>query len=229
MGLQPDTVNSSEMKTAGNILLLATTCLAAPNRPGYESDRALIITGGYNDDYLRSVEVYHPGTNTSCSLPSLPEKISGHSQDGFIQCGGSNSYKSCHTLNTDTAQWTKTHSLSEKRYQHKSSRREDGSILLIGGYYSKTTTELVSDSSAVSTTGFTLKYEKKDACSITDTSSVVITGGGYYDYDEGWKLISRVTRYDKDGRVEYLPSLLTARWGHGCAQYTTDTGKKVIV
>ena len=120
------------------------------------------MTGGYNGtDKLSSVEVYHPGTNTSCTLPSLPGGIWRHSQDGFIQCGGDGSRQFCHTLNTDTAQWTKTHSLSEKRYQHKSSRREDGSILLIGGYYSKTTTELVSDSSAVSTTGFTLKYEKK--------------------------------------------------------------------
>ena len=119
------------------------------------------MTGGHNGNVLSSVEVYHPGTNTSCTLPSLPGEIRHQSQDGLVQCGGINSQQSCHTLNTDTAQWTKTHSLSEKRYQHKSSRREDGSILLIGGYYSKTTTELVIDSSAVSTTGFTLKYEKK--------------------------------------------------------------------
>ena len=117
------------------------------------------MTGGKD---LSSVEVYHPGTNTSCSLPSLPEEIFWHSQDGLVLCGGyPNTGRSCYTLNTDTAQWTKTHSLSEKRYQHKSSRREDGSILLIGGYYSKTTTELVSDSSGVSTPGFTLKYETK--------------------------------------------------------------------
>ena len=119
------------------------------------------MTGGYKnrDDRLSSVEVYHPGTNTSCSLPSLPEGIRHHSQDGLTQCGGDGSAKSCHTLNTDTAQWTKTHSLSERRAGHTSWRREDGSILLIGGDYSKTTTELVSDGSGVSTPGFTLKYE----------------------------------------------------------------------
>ena len=124
---------------------------------------ALIMTGGnkgYNDR-LSSVEVYHPGTNTSCTLPSLPEEISGHSQDGIKQCGGYGSYQSCHTLNTDTAQWTKTHNLSEKRDSHSSWRREDGSILLIGGDYSETTTELVIDSSRVSTPGFTLKYETR--------------------------------------------------------------------
>ena len=118
------------------------------------------MTGGDNgEDYLSSVEVYHPGTNTSCTLPSLPEEIAGHSQDGFTQCGGYGSRQSCHTLNTDTAQWTKTHNLSEKRSGHTSWRTLDGKILLIGGYWSNTTTELVSDGSGVSTPGFTLKYE----------------------------------------------------------------------
>ena len=108
-----------------------------------------------------SVEVYHPGTNTSCTLPSLPEEFSLHSQDGLVLCGGyrNTTGRSCHTLNTDTAQWTKTHSLSEKREGHSSWRRKDGSILLFGGDNSRTTTELVSDSSGVSTPGFTLKYE----------------------------------------------------------------------
>ena len=119
------------------------------------------MTGGYKnlDDRLSSVEVYHPGTNTSCTLPSLPKEIRYHTQDGLTQCGGYGSSRSCHTLNTDTAQWTKTHSLSERRDSHSSWRREDGSILIIGGDYSNTTTELVSDSSRVSTPGFTLKYE----------------------------------------------------------------------
>ena len=118
------------------------------------------MTGGRTDGRLSSVEVYHPGTNTSCTLPSLPEGISLNSQDGFTQCGGAGSLSSCYTLNTDTAKWTKTHRLSsEWRQDHSSWRREDGKILVMGGHYSETTTELVSDSSGVSTPGFTLKYE----------------------------------------------------------------------
>merc|ERR1711936_714037 len=83
---------------------------------------ALIITGGYNgDDWLSSVEVYHPGTNTSCTLPSLPEKIRSHSQDGLVLCGGyPDSGSSCYTLDPNTGQWTKTHSLSERREGHSS-------------------------------------------------------------------------------------------------------------
>ena len=75
-------------------------------------------------------------------------------------CGGfPDSGSSCYTLDTTTGQWTKTHSLSERRDGHSSWRREDGTILLMGGDYSPTTTELVSESSGVSTPGFTLKYE----------------------------------------------------------------------
>ena len=119
----------------------------------------MIITGGYG---LSSVEVYHPGTNTSCFLPSLPETIARHSQDGLVKCGGydySDFGRSCHTLNTDTAQWTKTHSLSVKRDGHSSWKRPDGNILIIGGGDSENTTELVSDSSGVATPGFTPKYK----------------------------------------------------------------------
>merc|ERR1711936_446808 len=190
---------------------------------------ALIITGGWNGDGLSSVEVYHPGTNTSCTLPSLPEKITYHSQNGLVQCGGYHDYSvsSCYTLDTNTGQWTKTHSLSERRDGHSSWRREDGTILLMGGDYSYyNTTELVSESSGVSTPGFTLKYATNSACSITDTSSIVVTGGAGGEY---FGVTSRVTRYDETGWVEDLPSLLTARRSHGCALYTTDTGDKVYV
>merc|ERR1711963_344866 len=231
MGLQPGTSDSPEMKTAGIVLLLATTCLAAPERPyvtGYYSDRdddyALFITGGSGDTTLNygrlsSVEFYRPGSNISCTddYDWSPKTITGHTQEGLMQCGGWGSYQSCHTLNTDTAQWTKTHSLSVNRKGHSSWRRQDGSVLLIGGSNSKTksetTTELVSDGSGFSTPGFTLKCWTNDACSITDTSSVVITGGG--------SAHSRVTRYDRNGWVEDLPSLLTTRYEHGCAMYIT--------
>ena len=62
------------------------------------------------------------------------------------------------------------------------------------------------------------------ACSITDTNSVVITGGGS---QYGSSSTSRVTRYDMNGWVEDLPSLITARNNHACALYITDTGAKV--
>ena len=120
------------------------------------------MTGGYNsnNEWLSSVEVYVPSTNTSCSLPSLPVETWGHSQDGLLLCGGyPNSRHSCHTFHSDSGEWrVKTHRLSEGRLYHSSWQREDETVLLMGGGYSPTTTEIVSDSSAVSTPGFSLKY-----------------------------------------------------------------------
>jgi len=129
------------------------------------------------------------------------------------------------TLNTDTGQWSKTHNLREVRAEHNSWRREDGSIVLLAGDYSNTT-EIVSQSTGVSTPGFSLKHRIVDACSITDTSSVVITGG----WDTNSRGPSkRVSRYDETDWVEDLPSLLAVRVWHGCALYTTDTGNKVYL
>ena len=118
------------------------------------------MTGGYNGGSLSSVEVYVPSTNTFCSLPSLPVRTDEHSQDGLLQCGGyPNSLQSCHTFHSASGEWKETNRLSERRDEHSSWQREDETVLLMGGAYSLTTTEIVSDSSAVSTPGFSLKYQ----------------------------------------------------------------------
>ena len=120
---------------------------------------ALIMTGGWDDDELSSVEVYVPSTNTSCSLPSLPVETHLNSQDGLLLCGGIGNSRQCHTFHSDSGEWrVKSHRLSEERYGHSSWQRDDGTVILMGGVYSTTTTEIVSDSSAVSTPGFSLKY-----------------------------------------------------------------------
>ena len=122
---------------------------------------ALIMTGGRNDSLLSSVEVYVPSTNTSCSLPSLPVVTWGHSQDGLLLCGGTGNEEQCHTFHSDSGEWVKTHRLSEGRDGHSSWQRDDGTLLLMGGHGGPTTTEIVSDSSAVSTPGFSLKYDTR--------------------------------------------------------------------
>ena len=105
---------------------------------------ALIMTGGWDDDELSSVEVYVPSTNTSCSLPSLPVATSSHSQDRLLLCGGAGNSGQCHTFHSDSGEWrVKTHNLSEERSTHSSWQREDGTVLLIGGRFSARTTEIV--------------------------------------------------------------------------------------
>ena len=63
----------------------------------------------------------------------------------------------------------------------------------------------------------------RSACSISDTDSVLITGGvtGFASTPT-----SQVSRYNNQS-LKDLPSLLTARSNHACAMYTTDRGTKV--
>ena len=128
---------------------------------------ALIMTGGQGDDELRSVEVYIPSTNTSCFLRSLPGlwRSRLHSQDGLMMCGGAYAplIHSCYKFNTISGEWIKTHNLTESRRGHSSWQREDGTVVLMGSFDddSRWTTEIVSDSSAVSTPGFSLGYNTK--------------------------------------------------------------------
>ena len=51
------------------------------------------------------------------------------------------------------------------------------------------------------------------ACSISLTNTVIITGGSFNR--------SIVSRYDKDGWVEDLPSLKVGREAHGCSQFSS--------
>ena len=63
------------------------------------------------------------------------------------------------------------------------------------------------------------------ACSITDydTDTVILTGG----YGDDYYSSSTVERYGHYGLEETLPSLNTARNGHGCGCYYNDYGQKV--
>ena len=57
-------------------------------------------------------------------------------------------------------------------------------------------------------------YYYRFACSISLTDAVIITGGS--------DTRNIVSRYDKDGWVEDLPSRLkVGRGGHGCSQYSS--------
>ena len=111
---------------------------------------------------LNDTELFNPSTSTHCRLPSLPYNIEEHTQDGLLQCGGRGSplSKSCHKLVDGT--WTLSHNLSEWRVDHSSWQRDGGKeIYLMGGYYGANTSEVVSNSSAVSTPGFSLKYKTR--------------------------------------------------------------------
>ena len=130
------------------------------------TDPVFLISGGTNDNKgLKSIEIYNPVTNTTCSLPQLPETLFYHTQDGGLACGGGQakpasqqaSWTTC--VKWSSGSWTKSHTLRQKRYGHVSWATEDG-VYLMGGMDSSSefTTELVKEDGSVEE-GFSLKYD----------------------------------------------------------------------
>ena len=125
----------------------------------------VLITGGFNGSYdngshLNSAEIFNPVTNTSCSLPQLPEARYFHSQDGGLVCGGGNStsnQRTCVKWSPASGTWTLSHILRQQRRDHMSWVTASG-VYLIGGEDSMRTSEKVKlDGSDEE--GFVLKYD----------------------------------------------------------------------
>ena len=120
---------------------------------------AILITGGYNNGYLKSAEMFLPSSNTTCSLPELPEKRGQHTQDGGLACGGNDSSMRTNCDRWTAGNWTRTsHTLRAARYNHMSWSTAEG-VFLIGGWSSASqkTSELVKEDGSVEE-GFALKY-----------------------------------------------------------------------
>ena len=85
-----------------------------------------------------------------------------HTQSGLTACGGLGSdtiRRSC--IKFEDGSWTTlTDNLVESRWEHSSWVNPDGDILLIGGSYSRTTTEIVYQN-GTSTRSFDLNHATK--------------------------------------------------------------------
>ena len=102
----------------------------------------IIISGGGDGDKLTSVEVFVPSTGLSCSLPGLPDDRYRHTMDGLLICGGSYYETATTCMSFTSGQWNTSHTLVERRYIHTSWQTEQG-LVLMGGVYSKNTSEIV--------------------------------------------------------------------------------------
>ena len=100
----------------------------------------MLISGGTGSS--TKVEVINPSGNVSCSPPDLPQPRYYHTMNNNIVCGGNggtDTKTSCDQLTT--AGWTRSHTLIHSRQYHSSWEVEDG-IILLGGFYSGTTSEI---------------------------------------------------------------------------------------
>ena len=109
-----------------------------------------------------SVEIFNPVTNTSCSLPQLPNVRSYHSQNGGLVCGswGVDGANNCVKWSPAFGNWTKSHYLSMMRYGHVSWATDSGVYLMGDRDSAVTRTEKVKWDGS-SEEGFGLKYETR--------------------------------------------------------------------
>ena len=119
---------------------------------------AILITGGSGTEH--SAEVFLPSTSTSCQLPGLVLGRYRHTQDTFLLCGStySDAWTSCEEFSPATGTWALTnHTLQKSRYGHVSWSVEEGTLLM-GGFSSGTTSEIVKHD-ATTETSFEMKYD----------------------------------------------------------------------
>ena len=121
-----------------------------------------------------------------------------------------------------SGEWQQSHSLKHWRYSHCSWGVEGG-VVLLGGYDSRDTSEVVTTHGDQGVPGPPLQHHTAWACSIADlvSETVVVTGGV--------ETRKTVTRYGMVGFVEDLPSLEEGRYGHGCGAYLRYDGLTQVV
>ena len=124
----------------------------------YNNIPGILISGGWHA--YTSVEVYSPGTNYHCVLPSLPDKRYGHTMDGLTLCGGVLTRTTC--ISFTSGKWVTSHALAEWRTYHTSWYiKEEGKIILMGGWSSVKTTEIITEGEYKGVPGFRLKYDTR--------------------------------------------------------------------
>ena len=121
----------------------------------------ILVTGGiyfHETAAGRSAEILHTNGSRLCSLTNLPSFRYLHSQTGYTLCGGglygSATWTSCLTFTSGS--WEETHTLDRERFAHSAWASPRG-IMLLGGWGSKTSTEILMESGDTNP-GFNLDY-----------------------------------------------------------------------
>jgi len=169
------------------------------------------MAGGYGGGRLTSTEVFIPDTGKTCSLPDLPEgKYDFITMDTLgntpVICGAYDTYTACLQFTPAGGVWTNYTTTLKRRDSHSSWVSSAG-LVLMGGYYSATTTEIVPSGGG----NFSLVQVTRGACAISDKDSTIITGGVY--------TMKVAARYNLKGHVENLPEMTQGRIRHGCGSY----------
>jgi len=198
-----------------SFLQSAISIAITPSAPS--EDLALVVGGGEG----REVEVWSPTVN--CSLPNFPD-LGGYWQDlsldlvggQFVACRDFD----CVALVGDA--WEGIEGPELSRVYHTSAVTSRG-LLLIGGYNSPGTTELLQIGQT-----FPLTHNMDEHCSIQVSESTIVLTGGRITLN----LVTEYSGLETGGwevSSKQLASLGTGRRQHACGSYPGPEGQMLIV
>ena len=106
----------------------------------------------------KTAEIFVPSTGQHCQLTDLPGGRYYTGSENYTVCGGEgeDTKTSCHSL-TSGGTWEKTSELLESRVGYSSWASPSG-LMLLGGWYSRRTTEMIQEN-GTSSYNFTLEYD----------------------------------------------------------------------
>jgi len=213
----------------GKIINEVTPCIPCASRILSEFSRrqvpGFIITGGDNSASEKRLEIFNPISRHACPLPYLPKKMLGHSQCGNHLCKD----KSCLKMSSRGSFSPVPVSLLQSREAHLcwSLPGGGGDVMLLGGYNSPNTTEVISSNFNSTKPSWNLKYKTDDACGVEVDDTFIITGG--FDFSAPDRALNSVVSYNSQGESEVLPSLTVRRYNHACASYLNGDRKRIIL
>ena len=123
---------------------------------------AVLITGGLQDTFLDTAELYLPSSGLSCSLPHLPDYRAFHTQESSgLLCGGYITDDTCIQWSPDTGTWDEYLSLELRRFDHVSWTPGTGvgTFLMGGGDGESSKTTTLVTPKGTQEPGFPLKYD----------------------------------------------------------------------
>ena len=122
--------------------------------------------GGYDKDYdyqddLNSASIFNPVTRRTCSVGNPKQARAEHTMCNNIVCGGwfREAKKSCEKFDGISSFTSLPVRLVKHRYGHLCWGLRSGDVLLLGGGFSRTTTERVSADGSSSKLDFKLPHK----------------------------------------------------------------------
>jgi len=194
-----------------------------PASCGGSTEGILTVGGSDGSGDISTAEIFNPKSGRSCKIGDIPVATRFLSLCGNLACGGFRHDKSCSRFDGPGTFTALSVTLREQRSGHLCWQLQSGSVLLLGGVHSGSTTEKLAADGSLSTPDFNLPYNISNACAIELDGKLIVTGG-YYG-----TVIKTVAEFTETGQVTYLADLQKQRSWHACSKFVDDNGETALL